>query len=99
MAGKRTDRNQSEIVEALRSIGATVAITSTLGKGFPDIVVGYRGGNYLIEIKDWQQIPSKRRLTLDESEFHAMWRGQVSIIETVSEAISLVSRGAVREAA
>lgn len=99
MAGKRTDRNQSEIVEALRSIGATVAITSALGKGFPDIVVGYRGSNYLIEIKDWQQVPSKRRLTFDESEFHAVWRGQIAVVETVREAISLVSQGAVREAA
>lgn len=99
MAGKRVDRNQSEIVEALRGIGATVAITSSLGKGFPDIVVGYRGNNFLIEIKDWQQIPSKRRLTFDESEFHATWRGQVCIVETISEAINLVSTGAIQNAA
>jgi len=99
MAGKRVDRNQSEIVEALRAIGATVAITSGLGKGFPDLVAGYRGINYLIEVKDWQQVPSKRRLTPDEAEFHQMWRGQICVVETKDEAISLVMRGAIKNAA
>jgi hypothetical protein len=34
----KTDGNQAEIVEALRKAGRTVAITSRLGDGFPDIV-------------------------------------------------------------
>ena len=45
----KTDVNQKAVVEQLRAIGATVAITSQLGKGFPDIVVGYGGDNYLFE--------------------------------------------------
>lgn len=96
---KRVDRNQSEIVDALRSIGATVAITSALGKGFPDLVAGYRGKNYLIEVKDWQKRPSERRLTPDEAEWHQSWRGQVCVIETKDEAISLVMGQAAAEAA
>ncbi len=37
---KRTDANQNEIVEGLRKVGCTVAVTSAAGDGFPDIVVG-----------------------------------------------------------
>lgn len=40
---KRTDRNQAEIVKALRDAGASVGHTHTVGKGFPDIVVGVPG--------------------------------------------------------
>jgi hypothetical protein len=40
---KRVDRNQPEIVEALRSAGASVGHTHAVGQGFPDIVVGVKG--------------------------------------------------------
>ena len=87
---KRTDRNQSEIVEALRAIGATVQHLHEVGHGCPDIAVGYRGKNTFLEIKDWQQAPSKRRLTPDEQEWHRTWRGQVAVVETVAEAFAAI---------
>ena len=37
---KRTDENQIEIVKTLRQTGISVAVTSNLGDGFPDIVTG-----------------------------------------------------------
>lgn len=40
---KRVDRNQPEIVKALREQGASVAHTHQIGQGFPDIVVGVQG--------------------------------------------------------
>ena len=39
----RVDRNQAEIVQALRSMGATVQHLHTIGKGCPDILVGFGG--------------------------------------------------------
>jgi len=49
---KRVDRNQPEIVEALREAGASVGHTHVVGKGFPDIVVGVQGltlvGNFSV---------------------------------------------------
>jgi len=86
----RTDANQNEIVGALRDVGASVAITSALGKGFPDIVAGYRGINYLIEIKDGSKPPSARRLTPDEQEFHDLWRGAVIVVKNVDEALKAI---------
>lgn len=40
---KRIDRNQPEIVEALREAGASVGHTHTIGQGFPDVIVGVKG--------------------------------------------------------
>lgn len=86
----RTDDNQNEIVQALRAIGASVAITSALGSGFPDIVAGYRGVNYLIEIKDGSKPPSRRKLTPDEQRFHDLWRGTVIVVNDIDEALKAV---------
>lgn len=86
----RIDNNQPAIVEALRQIGCTVHPTHMIGSGFPDIIAGYRGVNFLIEIKDGDKPPSKRRLTDDEERFHEDWRGQVATVEDVQGAIDLV---------
>lgn len=40
---KRVDRNQPEIVKAVRKAGASVGHTHEIGKGFPDIVIGCDG--------------------------------------------------------
>ena len=48
----RVDANQKEIVQQLRKRGISVLHTHQLGKGAPDIVIGYMNQNYLIEIKD-----------------------------------------------
>ena len=87
---KRVDGNQSEIVSALRSAGASVAITSGVGKGFPDIVVGYRGLSYLMEIKDGNKPPSKRRLTEAEQQFMEGWRGHYRVVESANEALTAI---------
>jgi hypothetical protein len=88
---KRTDANQTEIVKAFRRIGALVAVTSPLGSGFPDLVVGRPGGGLkLVELKDGSKPPSARRLTDDEKRFHALWGEHVVIVESLEDAIALV---------
>ena len=84
-AGK-IDANQNAIVHDLRAAGCSVRITSSLGQGFPDLVVGARGKTFLLEVKDSSQPPSKRRLTPDEKEFHDSWQGHIAIVETAEEA-------------
>lgn len=86
----RVDANQPDIVKGLRKAGASVAVTSNLGKGFPDITVGYRGANYLFEIKDPAKPPSQRKLTDNEDEWHRKWGGHVAIIETAEEALHVI---------
>ena len=87
----RTDDNQPEIVKALRGHGATVAITAQAGSGFPDLVVGYKGKNYMMEIKDPSKPNSDQKLTPDQVIFHAAWTGQIAVIKTIAEAIELIT--------
>lgn len=87
----KVDDNQSEIVKALRAIGATVQPIHQIGKGCPDLLVGWRGMNTLLELKDGAKAPSARKLTQDEVDWHANWRGQVAVVETVEQAIEAVT--------
>lgn len=86
----RIDDNQNEIVDALRSVGASVAITSMVGDGFPDLTVGFRDINYLIEIKDGSKPPSRRQLTRPEQVFHDSWWGRIDIVNSVDEALYVI---------
>ena len=71
----RTDRNQTEIVEALRAAGASVYSLAAVGDGIPDLLVGHAGKTALVEIKDGEQPPSKRQLTPDQLKWHGEWNG------------------------
>jgi hypothetical protein len=86
----RTDANQTELVDALRAVGATVQPLHAVGMGCPDLMVGYRGTNYLIEVKDGNKVPSKRKLTADQVNWHKTWQGQKSIATTPTEALAII---------
>jgi hypothetical protein len=87
---KRIDANHGDIVRGLRAVGATVQSLAALGKGAPDIACGHRGQNYLFEIKNPAQPPSKRRLTIAEEVWHSQWKGQVSVIESLDDALKTI---------
>ena len=87
----RADRNQPEIVAALRSVGATVQPLHTIGKGCVDVLVGYRGKNICMEIKDGLLPPSKQALTDDELKWHVMWEGQVCTVNSIEAAIAALN--------
>ena len=86
----KIDANQPSIVEGLRKVGASVACCQAVGEGFTDLVVGFRGVNYLIEIKNPEQDPCKRKLTPDQVDFHAAWTGQIAVAETLEEALRII---------
>lgn len=83
----RTDLNQSKIVNALRSVGATVHITNQVGAGFPDLVVGIFGKNYLLEVKNED---TRGRLTPEQEIFINKWKGKVHVIKTIDEALRVI---------
>jgi hypothetical protein len=86
----RIDRNQPEIVGALRAYGCSVACLHQCGGGIPDLVVGWKGRNYLMEIKDGLAKPSGRKLTPDQQIFHECWHGQIEVVRNVAEALALL---------
>jgi hypothetical protein len=93
----KVDRNQAEIVKAFRQIGASVQILSAVGKGCPDVLVGFRGKNVLVEIKDGELPPSGRVLTADQRDWHASWAGQVCVCKSIEEAVEAVISGVMAE--
>jgi hypothetical protein len=84
----RRDANQSVIVTALRDAGASVTILAGVGCGCPDLLVGFRDRNYLLEVKN----PAGRgdQLTAAETAWILGWRGQVGIIHNISEALAVL---------
>jgi hypothetical protein len=86
------DRNQPEIVKALRNAGVTVQPLHTIGKGCPDLLCAWRNRNVLLEIKDGEKPPSARRLTTDQVQWHAGWGSDVFVVETIEQALAAVGR-------
>jgi hypothetical protein len=77
----RSDLNQSTIVRHLRQIGASVEVVSTQAHGF-DLVVGYRGENFVCEVKQ----PGKKH-ELTDLERHRMntWAGRYMVIDSLQD--------------
>ncbi len=82
----KIDGNHRAIVEHLEAIGCSVQSLAAVGDGVPDLLVGWRGVNLLLEVKDPAQPPSKRRLTPDQVKWHLIWRGAVVTVETPEQA-------------
>ena len=65
-------------------MGATVLDLSQVGGGCPDILIGWRGRNILIEIKN----PATGGcLSGKQSDFVDKWRGDVRLITDVQQLI------------
>jgi hypothetical protein len=81
-------------VEELRKRGFSVWITSALGNGGPDFVVGGWKGkgtgrmNLLVELKDPAQPYSKQKQTDAEFEFAVHWRGPYLMATTVEQILA-----------
>lgn len=86
----KVDANQTEIVKALRQVGASVQSLAATGKGVPDLLVGFRGKNLLLEVKDGGKAKSARKLTPDQIEWHQGWRGHVAVVESAEQAIKVL---------
>lgn len=92
MAGKRVDKNQSMIVEALRRAGASVQVLSEFGRGVPDLLIGItthqgKAVNVLVEVKN----PAGRcDLTDAERRWISTWRGQIAICRTPDEVLAVL---------
>jgi hypothetical protein len=76
----RLDANHAEIVRALEAAGATVE-----PKGPLDLLVGFRGANYLIEVKT-----AKGKLRASQERFLADWRGQAVVVRSAQEALQTI---------
>jgi hypothetical protein len=84
---KKVDENQKTIVHTFIALGASVLNLSTVGRGCPDLLIGYRGKSILVEIKR----DAKATFTEPQIKFMQEWRGgAVSRIDSIDAAIRLV---------
>lgn len=61
-----------------------------VGRGCPDILVGWRQKNFLFEIKDSAKPPSARELTPDERDWIEGWRGPVYVVTSALQAVNFL---------
>ena len=90
-AAKR-DKNEAAICLALEQVGATVERLS--GADLPDLLVGFRGVNVLMEVKQPAGAKggtSHRELLPGQAAWHATWRGApVAVVRTPAEALAAI---------
>jgi len=81
----RVDRTQTEIVDALRKVGAFVFDCTRLGGGFPDLFVAFRGEAFLLECK-----APGGRLTRPEERFALSCPLKVHVVRTPDDALRAI---------
>jgi Holliday junction resolvase len=84
---KKVDKNQKDVVKALRDYGADVFLLHTVGGGIPDLMVCYEEQTILIEVKDGED----KKLTPLQITLFANWRGgPLHRVNSVQEAIEVL---------
>ena len=79
----KTDIIQKQCVEAAKKLGASVVSLASIGGGCPDLLVGFRGKNFLLELKS----TPKASITKDQKIFHEVFEGSIKVIYSVDELI------------
>ena len=91
MRAAKIDANQEAVVTALRAAGATVQSLAGVGKGVPDLLVGYQGKTLLMEVKDGNKSPSARLLTEDQLRWHGSWKGgALAVVDNPDAALRMI---------
>ena len=78
---KRRDSNAAEIIHALKTAGVTVEVIDVPC----DLLLGFRGRDYLAEIKT-----SKGGLSPRQRLFHAKWPHPIPIFRSSDDALAWV---------
>jgi hypothetical protein len=81
----KTDKQQAEIVFALRAVGCKVYPTHRLGGGFPDLFTLYKDQPLLLEIKS-----KGGRMTPEEQDFYNQYQACTVVVYSVDEALRAI---------
>lgn len=95
----RTDGNQQDVVDHLRSRGWAVRITSAVGQGFPDLVCAREKFTAMAEVKDPTKPKADQQLTAPQQAFHGSWPGVVLTVYTPDDALTKLNAALVRSGA
>lgn len=81
----KVDTTQPGIVLALQQVGASVQSLAPIGKGCPDLLVGYRMRWYVLEVKS-----PGGTLTVDEGAWITLARARVHVVHSVEQALDAI---------
>lgn len=80
----RRDKNEPQIIHQLSMIpGLTIVQLSQ--KNIPDLLIGYQGVNYLVEIKT-----PKGKTKAGQENFLATWQGQAQLCRSIDEILTVI---------
>jgi Holliday junction resolvase len=86
---KKVDKNQKDVVKALRDYGADVFLLHTVGGGIPDLLVCYEEQTILMEVKDGED----KKLTPQQVTLFESWKGgplhRVNSVQNAIEVLKL----------
>ena len=87
----RRDENERGIIFALEQVGATVHQVDD--KDFPDLVVGYRGQTFLIEVigsEKAKKFKQNAGLSNGQAKWHGKWKGHSAAVRTQAQALKVI---------
>jgi hypothetical protein len=94
--GVKKDANHNEIVAALQQAGAYVLDMSHVGRGFPDLIVGFRSQTILVEIKNPKTSYGKKGLNKNQLKWKESWTGGAyCVVDSIDAALRAI--GAIKE--
>lgn len=96
MRAANVDANQPAVVAALRAAGASIEHLHAVGKGVPDLLVGFERRNYLLEVKN---AAAGGKLNDEQLVWHRSWRGHAIVVTSPQQAFDFIrelARGARR---
>lgn len=79
----KRDANELEIVNFFKKYGFTVERLSS--KNVPDLLLGKRGKNYLVEVK----VPTED-LNPGQKIWHLTWKGQCTVVKSIEDAQNFI---------
>ena len=88
MRAQRLDGNHKRLREAFEGLGGSWQnIAPSQGGGQPDALLGWRGRNKLVEVKDPAASNTARKLRPNQVAWHAAWQGEKPVKVDTLEAI------------
>ena len=87
--GRRTDSNQSHLVEAFEKLGVAVVDLSKAAQfhpGLPDLLCSMHGYTFLAECKT-----DVGELNPAQIHFMEQWKGAVKVVRTTDDVIAIVA--------
>jgi hypothetical protein len=87
---RRADDNHAALRDGFRRLGGSWLDLVPESGGEPDALLGWRGQNVLVEIKNPLGSAAARRPRAKQVEWHRAWRGRpVAVVETLAEILRL----------